>query len=103
MPSRHIFSQCGKSRDQGGTGSNEAVRGLEACPYKGVHLLFCLLCREDVGLLSQLRALRLKGRPAPGALCLRCRRGGRAALGRILAALACEEAAQEAPPLISHL
>ena len=76
---------------------------MEARPCNATHLLFGLLCSENIDVLSQLRTLSLKGGLAPGALCMGCRCSWRAALGHILAALACEEAAQKAPALISFL
>ena len=76
---------------------------MEARPCNATHLLLGLLCGEDVDVLSQLRALSLEGGLAPGALCLGRRCSWRAALGDILAALACEEAAQKARRHISSL
>ena len=76
---------------------------MEARPCSATDLLLGLLCSEDVDILSQLRSLSLKGGLAPGALCLGCRCSWRGALGDILAALACEEAAQKAQRHISSL
>ena len=98
-----FLSGISRSYGQGGVSSTKMVTGMEARPYMGAYLLFGLLCSEDVDILSQLRALSLKGGLAPRALCLGCRCCCRAALGDILAALACEEAAQKAQQHISSL